>query len=64
MKEIVEHINTYLWAYPSVFPWLVALLLCVGLFLTVKLSFIQVRRMGHSLRVVAGKYDDLMTQGP
>ena len=58
MKEIVEHINTYLWAYPSVFPWLVALLLCVGLFLTVKLSFIQVRRMGHSLRVVAGKYDD------
>ena len=37
---------------------LVVLLLGTGLFLTVKLGFIQFRRLGHGFKVATGRYDD------
>ena len=37
---------------------LVVLLLGTGLFLTVKLGFIQFRRLGHGFAVATGRYDD------
>ena len=40
-------------AYP-----LVILLLGTGLFLTIKLGFIQFRRLGHGFAVATGRYDD------
>ena len=46
------------WGWPSVFPLMVALLLVTGLFTTVTLRFIQMRRLKHSFDVIRGKYDD------
>ena len=37
---------------------MIAVLLLAGLFLTIWLSFIQVRQCGHALRAVLGRYDD------
>ena len=37
---------------------LVVILLGTGLFLTVKLGFIQFRRLGHGFKVATGRYDD------
>ncbi len=39
-------------------PIVVILLLGVGVFLTIRLSFIQIRRLGHGFAVTSGKYDD------
>jgi AGCS family alanine or glycine:cation symporter len=39
-------------------PFVVILLLGVGLYLTLRLGFIQLRRLGHGFAVTSGKYDD------
>jgi len=39
-------------------PYMVILLLGVGVFLTVRMGFIQVRRLGHGFKVTSGAYDD------
>lgn len=39
-------------------PFMVILLLGVGVFLTLRLGFVQVRRLGHGFAVTSGKYDD------
>ncbi len=51
------------WGWPSVFPLMVALLLVTGLFITVMLRFIQMRRLKHSFDVIRGKYDDPNHEG-
>ena len=39
-------------------PFMVILLLGVGVFLTIRLGFIQVRRLAHGFAVTSGRYDD------
>ncbi len=39
-------------------PFTVILLLGAGLYLTVRLGFVQLRRLGHGVAVTTGKYDD------
>ncbi|MBU8870390.1 MAG: sodium:alanine symporter family protein [Gemmatimonadales bacterium] len=51
------------WGWPEVFPVMVAALLITGLFTTISLRFIQLRKLKHSLDVVRGKYDDPSHEG-
>jgi AGCS family alanine or glycine:cation symporter len=39
-------------------PWVVLALLGTGLFLTVRLGFLQLRKLGHGFAVTSGIYDD------
>jgi len=39
-------------------PYMVLLLLGTGVFLTLRLGFIQLRRLGHGFKVTTGVYDD------
>jgi len=39
-------------------PWMVIFLLGTGVYLTFRLGFIQVRRLGHGFAVTSGRYDD------
>ena len=39
-------------------PWLAVLLLAVGFFLTIRMSFLQFRKLGHAVCIVRGDYDD------
>ena len=39
-------------------PILIIMLLGTGVFLTIRLGFIQFRRLGHGIAVTMGKYDD------
>jgi AGCS family alanine or glycine:cation symporter len=63
LKEIVDVGNTLVWSTPAALPWMVAVLLLTGLFVTVRLSFIQLRQVGHAVRAVFGKYDDPDDEG-
>jgi AGCS family alanine or glycine:cation symporter len=59
----VDFLNYYVWGFPESLPWLVVVLLGTGLFVTLRLGFIQFRRLGHAVAIVAGKYDDPDDQG-
>lgn len=44
-------------------PFMVIVLLGVGFYLTLRLGFIQVRRLGHGIAVATGRYDDPDDEG-
>ncbi len=58
ITKLSADLSGTVWGWPSIFPLMVALLLVTGLFTTVMLRFIQMRRLKHSLDVIRGKYDD------
>ncbi|MDZ7861154.1 MAG: sodium:alanine symporter family protein [Candidatus Krumholzibacteriota bacterium] len=58
VKGFIDIIYRYIWEFPSSFPYFLVLLLGTGIFLTIRMRFIQVRKIRHSLKVIAGKYDN------
>lgn len=63
LELIVDTLENLVWDTPSVFPLMVVLLLGYGLFITLKLGFIQLRQLGHGIKVVTGTYDDPDDEG-
>ena len=67
-KSIVDTLGEVVWSLAIPIgdveiPWLVVLLLGVGLFLTVRMAFAQLRFLGHALAIVRGKYDNPDDEG-
>ena len=62
-KQIVDTLNDLVWATPAAFPYMVLLLLSFGIFITIRLGLIQIRRFGHGVKVVMGYYDSPDDQG-
>jgi len=58
VKEVIDFVYKYIWEFPSALPYFIILLLGTGIFLTIRTRFIQLRKVGHSLAVIAGYYDD------
>lgn len=57
-ERVVSSLNDLIWATPSAMPLMVIFLLGFGVFITLRLGFVQLRRFKHGLKVVAGHYDD------
>jgi alanine or glycine:cation symporter, AGCS family len=62
LDRLVATLEGIVWWGPTVgqeqIPIAVIMLLGTGLFLTARLGFIQLRRLGHGFGVTTGKYDD------
>lgn len=63
LESVVGWLENAVWNFgPTVggetIPLVVIFLLGTGIFLTFRLRFIQVRRLGHGFAVTSGKYDD------
>ncbi len=63
LEWFVDEVGYYVWDFgipvgEEQIPFVVIALLGVGLFLTFRLAFIQLRRLGHGFAVTSGKYDD------
>jgi AGCS family alanine or glycine:cation symporter len=62
LERFVSTLDSIAWWGPSLggeqIPLAVLMLLGTGLFLTLRLGFIQLRRLGHGFAVTSGKYDD------
>lgn len=63
LEQIVRWLENIVWNFGlnvggETIPLVVILLLGVGVFLTLRLGFIQLRRIGHGFAVTSGKYDD------
>ena len=62
-QSIVGTLEYYTWSFgPTIggesIPIIVVVLLGTGLFLTLRLAFLQFRRLGHGFALTSGKYDD------
>ena len=58
-----EEVGWYVWNWgipvgENMIPLVVILLVGTGIFLTLRLGLIQVRRLGHGIGVTTGRYDD------
>jgi len=53
----------YVWGWPSFFPLLMAVLLGTGLFVTLRMVFVQIRGFKHAIDITRGKYDDPEHEG-
>jgi AGCS family alanine or glycine:cation symporter len=58
VKHVIDLANGVIWNWPGQLPLLVATLIGTGVFLTLRLGFINIRGFGHAVRVVRGVYDD------
>jgi AGCS family alanine or glycine:cation symporter len=58
LGPLANFLEGYVWNWPPQAPLLAVVLLGAGLFVTVRLGFIQVRGFLHAIAIVRGKYDD------
>jgi AGCS family alanine or glycine:cation symporter len=63
IDTLVAVLDRYVWGLgprfgEEIIPIPIIALIGTGIFLTVRLGFIQVRRLGHGFAVTSGKYDD------
>ncbi|RMH18332.1 MAG: sodium:alanine symporter family protein [Acidobacteria bacterium] len=63
LEKIIRTMEYYVWSWgipvgDEMIPLLVIALLGTGIFLALRLNFIQIRKLGHGFAVTSGKYDD------
>ena len=58
ITEAIDTVTGYIWAWPDVFPAMIVLLLGTGVFISIRLNWIQLRRLKHAIDITRGKYDD------
>ena len=58
LERVVDFLNNLVWNTPEMLPLMVIALLGYGIFITLRMGFIQIRRFGHGIKVVMGHYDD------
>ncbi len=57
-ENVINWLNDMVWSQPSKFPLMVAVLLSFGIFITLRLGFVQIRKFKHGVLSVMGKFDD------
>lgn len=62
-EQVVNWLNNLVWSTPEQFPIMVVLLLGFGIFITLRLGFVQIRRFAHGVKSVMGIYDDPDDEG-
>lgn len=63
LESVVDKLASLIWGFgipvgDQTIPLVALLLLGTGVFLTLRLGFVQLRRLGHGFAVTTGRYDD------
>ena len=58
IAHVIDAANGVIWNWPSGIPLMIVMLIGTGLFLTLRMGFINIRAFRHAIDVVRGKYDD------
>lgn len=58
LENVVNTLNDLVWNTPEILPLMVVALLSYGIFITLRLGFVQLRRFTHGVKVVSGFYDN------
>ena len=60
-ETLVGRLEYFVWSWPEIggeLSFIVLALLGTGIFLTIRLAFVQFRHLGHGIAVTTGRYDD------
>lgn len=57
-EQVINWLNNLVWSTPDKFPIMVVVLLSFGIFITLRLGFVQLRRFSHGVKSVMGLYDN------
>ncbi len=60
---VISWLENLIWNTPEALPVMVVILLAYGIFITIRLGFIQITKFKHGLKVVTGYYDDPDDEG-
>ena len=63
LGPIAHFLEEYVWQWPHQAPLLMVILLSTGLFVTLRLAFVQVRGFRHAIDITRGKYDNPDDEG-
>ncbi len=63
LGPVAHFLEGYVWNWPPQVPLLAVVLLGTGLFVTLRLGFVQVRGFKHAVDIARGKYDDPNDEG-
>jgi len=63
LTSIVNLLGEFFWNTPPTAPFMVVMLVGTGIFLTLRMGFVQIRQFAHAVRVVTGGYDSPNDQG-
>ncbi|MDH3744962.1 MAG: sodium:alanine symporter family protein [Acidobacteriota bacterium] len=63
LGPIANFLEGYVWDWPPQAPLLAIVLLGTGLFVTLRLGFVQVRGFRHAVAIASGRYDDPEDEG-
>lgn len=63
LGPVANFLVGYVWDWPPQAPLLAVVLLGTGLFVTLRLGFIQVKGFAHAVAIATGKYDDPNDEG-
>lgn len=61
--QIITWLENLVWNTPEALPAMVVILLAFGIYITIRLGFIQFKGFKHGLKVVTGFYDDPDDEG-
>ncbi|MEA2068434.1 MAG: sodium:alanine symporter family protein [Verrucomicrobiota bacterium] len=53
LNTVLNDVSGFIWGWPTI-----GILVGTGLFLTIRLLFVQIRHLGHAIACVLGKYDN------
>jgi AGCS family alanine or glycine:cation symporter len=56
--SFLDKFDGYVWG-----PFLIVFLLGTGIFLTIRYSFLQIRKFRHGVDLITGKYEDPKDEG-
>ncbi|PWN06979.1 alanine/glycine:cation symporter family protein [Rhodohalobacter mucosus] len=62
-ESVINWLVNLIWNTPEAMPAMVVILLSYGIFITIRLGFIQIRQFRHGIKVVTGHYDDPEDEG-
>jgi len=63
LAPVASFLEHYVWNWPSQAPLLALILLGTGLFVTIRLAFVQLRGFRHAVAITMGKYDNPEDEG-
>ena len=58
VNDFIQSLVDIVWGWPELMPLMVVILLGAGIFVTLRLRFIQLFKTGHAIDVIRGKYDN------
>jgi len=63
INAIIKFLNKIAWNIPESLPYMIVLLVGTGIFITIRMNWVQFRRLKHAFNVTRGRYDNPVDAG-